>query len=114
HPQLSEILAHYRRYVDSLIVLTNGYGLDISEMLSLKEVSTYMLSIPVTWDFSMHLKFLVVLRHRDHIAFNSRYLGFFHPPSFIVLCLVFKIHNCQFPLLGIFPSTFFYRIVFGV
>ena len=38
HPQLSEILAHYRKYVDSLIVLTNGYGLDRSEILNLKRM----------------------------------------------------------------------------
>ncbi len=36
----------------------------------------HKLSIPVTWDFSMH--------HRDNcfhvMSFNSRYLGFFHAP----------------------------------
>jgi molybdenum cofactor biosynthesis enzyme MoaA len=38
HPQLPEILAYYRKCADSLIVLTNGYGLNRKEILKLREM----------------------------------------------------------------------------
>jgi len=37
HPQLPEILSHFRRLVKSIIVITNGFGLDRKEVLQLTE-----------------------------------------------------------------------------
>jgi len=37
-----------------------------------------LLSIPFTWDFSMHLDGLQCVTSIDNTSFNSLYLGFFH------------------------------------
>ena len=54
-----------------------------------EEVKSDVLSIPVTWDFSMHHKQKIV-ELENKITFNSRYLGFFHAPNLrrILLCLL--------------------------
>ena len=69
-------------------------------------VTLWGLSIPVPWDFSMHLfsSFFVSFRHHISISFNSRSLGFFHASPAngevgSVSCTVLF----QFPFLGIFP-----------
>ena len=38
HPKLPQILSHYRRIVDSVIVISNGYGLDRPEIRRLVEL----------------------------------------------------------------------------
>jgi MoaA/NifB/PqqE/SkfB family radical SAM enzyme len=35
HPHIKQILSHYRQFVDQVIVITNGYGLDMTEVSSL-------------------------------------------------------------------------------
>jgi MoaA/NifB/PqqE/SkfB family radical SAM enzyme len=37
HPQLAEILSHYRKLVKSVIIMSNGYGLDQKEVSRLTE-----------------------------------------------------------------------------
>ena len=72
---------------------------------SIRPCTWSLLSIPFTWDFSMHLCFLTIDDIVDSSSFNSLYLGFFHAPY------LHKLHRCgcevifQFPLLGIFPCT---------
>ncbi len=46
----------------------------------LRKISSSILSIPVTWDFSMHLVEWGVVLESVKGTFNSRYLGFFHAP----------------------------------
>ncbi len=45
----------------------------------------YNLSIPVTWDFSMH-PINCYYAASVMISFNSRYLGFFHAPMHVRKC----------------------------
>ena len=68
--------------------------------------SRIKLSIPFTWDFSMHLyrrdEALMVV----FITFNSLYLGFLHAPKRLKKKLESLESIFQFPLLGISPCTF--------
>ena len=61
------------------------------------------LSIPFTWDFSMHLFAKETEKEAIAETFNSLYLGFFHASFCNLLCFVLCIFYFQFPLLGIFP-----------
>ena len=61
------------------------------------------LSIPFTWDFSMHRTVGRGKNQTQIKAFNSLYLGFFHASSTFFLWVNFKSLIFQFPLLGIFP-----------
>ena len=76
-----------------------------SQQLNGKQIRCLnLLSIPVPWDFSMHLQSLVFLPlFSDASSFNSRSLGFFHA-SFTILLSIFSANSFfQFPFLGIFP-----------
>jgi len=66
-----------------------------------------LLSIPFTWDFSMHPQLEATINEIEQLkTFNSLYLGFLHAPnpftgvSSHLLATIF-----QFPLLGISPCT---------
>ena len=69
------------------------------------------LSIPFTWDFSMHLLGKELDELRMQYTFNSLYLGFFHAPVEVFGASVSSEDSFQFPLLGIFPCT---RADFGL
>ena len=64
------------------------------------------LSIPVTWDFPLHRLNLQFLMRVHAILFQFPLLGIFHCTSArIVSSMSLKIFNFQFPLLGIFHCT---------
>ena len=93
--------------------------------------STYNLSIPFTWDFSMHHGTIGAgIGHHTYFfqfpllgispctgrrwrftftkwvaPFNSLYLGFLHAPQISRFSPRFTEFNFQFPLLGISPCT---------
>jgi molybdenum cofactor biosynthesis enzyme MoaA len=52
HPQLPEILAYYKECADSLIVLTNGYGLSREEILKLEEMGATGVTVSLDSIFS--------------------------------------------------------------
>ena len=63
----------------------------------------YILSIPFTWDFSMHHRRRKACIRQVMFSFNSLYLGFFHASQSVSQILRRTARNFQFPLLGIFP-----------
>ena len=87
------------------IPVTWDFSMHLRERRKLLVLSPTTLSIPVTWDFSMHLPCSNMTCGQANSSFNSRYLGFFHAPN----AFVNAPENCgaifQFPLLGIFPCT---------
>jgi len=42
-----------------------------------------LLSIPITWDFSMNLLYVSLSLGRKNSTFNSHYLGFLHESSMV-------------------------------
>ena len=62
----------------------------------------WLLSIPLTWDFSLHRMNLVSVIE-SWKTFNSPYLGFFLASASLRRCGRRYIVIFQFPLLGIFP-----------
>ena len=71
------------------------------------------LSIPVTWDFPLHQASILFLRKELIRSFNSRYLGFSVAPMQYFVCASLLIFRFQFPLLGIFRCTFFTKKKLG-
>ena len=69
---------------------------------------SHILSIPVTWDFSMHLAGDAIKGVGNDITFNSRYLGFFHAPIFQLTPQMTHIIPFNSRYLGFFhaPLTF--------
>lgn len=47
HPKLPQILSHYRGLVNSLVVMSNGYGLDSKEILRLNELGASGITVSV-------------------------------------------------------------------
>ena len=79
HLQNAQFVRAFRNVYDFQFPLLGIFPCTFLAYILVISVLVTILSIPVTWDFSMHL-LTGELRRVLRLSFNSRYLGFFHAP----------------------------------
>ncbi len=82
-----------------------GFSIAPLQYLFMNNLFENYLSIPVTWDFPLHLLGVREPSQTSLTSFNSRYLGFSIAPQMPRTRTGKIIVSFQFPLLGIFHCT---------